>query len=867
MLKLSSKLKQSKQLPRLSLPSYLAKFQTNPLKKPFCTSFLAGSNIAYIEEQYEHWQADPTSVHSSWQLYFNNISKGIECKDAYQIAPTLGLTASDLERFIFIHPEAKSAPSQTQIVNNTVETAKLQERLSRLFHRYRAKGHYIANTNPLDYGHSEKEFQTLDENSEYHNFAKEDLDKPIFLFSDITGIHNTQQYWTPREADKILNDIYCGPISYEYMHIDNKAQKEWIREKIEKLPLIQKSPADKLKLLDRILETQVLNFFLETKFSQTKRYGIEGCDSVINGMEALTDKAKELGITQITQGNAHRGRFNTLVKVFGVSYELLFAEFIGVENRDHKENQWGFTGDVKYHMQATHTKKFPDGTEIKLNIQPNPSHLETINTVALGKTRSKMDFYGDKAGDKTLCVLVHGDAAFAGQGIVYETIQMEKLEGYYVGGTIHVLINNQVGFTAEKSQGRSSHYASDLAKTNDSFVIRVNADYPEHVDYAFELACEYRQKFKRDVYLDVVGYRKFGHNENDMPTFTNPTMYKAISEKKPMFEQYCERLIKEGIVTQKEIDEKMEFYKGVMTNAYQRAKNHDYDRPECDTVKWSEYIKDPDHSEGLPITGVEVSKQKEIGVKLNQLTSDHKHHPQAVKVYETRLKNVENEKGLDWALAEQQAFGSLMKDGYNIRISGEDVERGTFSQRHAILIDQFNRKKWSPLKDYSHATNTRFSCYNSLLSEYGVLGFDYGYSIACPETQCIWEAQFGDFANCAQPIIDLCVASGERKWGLKSGLCVFLPHGFDGNGPEHSSARMERWLQMVDDDIEDPENRLQNDKIELFRINMQVLNLTSPANYFHALRRQMQLDFRKPLILMSPKKLLRHKLVLINISF
>lgn len=494
---------------------------------------------------------------------------------------------------------------------------------------------------------------------------------------------------------------------------------------------------------------------------------------------------------------------------------------------------------------------------------PNPSHLETVDPLVSGKARAKMDYLGDSKGARVLPIMVHGDGAFTGQGVVYETIQMEKLEGYGTGGTVHVLFNNQLGFTANPRDGRSSTYPTDLMKTIGSLVIHVNADHPELVDQASKIAVEFRMKFSRDVIVNIIGYRRHGHNEHDSPKFTQPVLYGLIDKQLPMWKQYAAKLVKEGLFTQQEIDAKYKGFLNRILESYERSKDGKYVESERPSLLWGPFLKPSSECtqpEGKP-TNVSEKVFKEVGTKINTIPTENRaFHPLALKVYEARLQAIEAGKGLDWGCAEALAFGTLMNEGFGVRLSGEDVKRGTFSQRHGVLFDQSNGSTYTPLNVLNGHKETpyMFRTFNSFLSEYGVVGFDYGYSTANPNYLTMWEAQFGDFANVAQPIIDTYITNAEAKWGLKSGFVMLLPHGQDGLGPEHSSARVERYLQMLDDDIYDPDF-IKNDNRQLRLVNYHICNLTDPANYFHILRRQLHRDFRKPLILLTPKRLLRLK--------
>jgi len=583
----------------------------------------------------------------------------------------------------------------------------------------------------------------------------------------------------------------------------------------------------------------------------------------------MVDRAKHHGYNNVVLGMAHRGRLNTLACVFNKPYEQIFGEFKDVKGMKSQEDEFGFSGDVKYHLGATNHREYPDGSSVHITMMPNPSHLETVNTVAMGKARSKMDQLGDPEGSKVITCLIHGDAAFAGQGIVYEGLQMERLRNYQVGGVIHVIVNNQVGFTTNPIDSRSTKYCTDLAKTLSALTIHVNAQYPEYVDYAFKLAVDYNHKFKRDVFIDVIGYRKLGHNEQDLPQLTQPLMYSKIAKIKPMHQLYCEQLIGEGVVTQEEIDAKVIGFRNKMQTAFDLATSGNLDLSDWDSTTWKQMLHVSGDIKDLRNTGWSREKLRALSEKVNTLPTSFKFHKNAVKVYETRHKTLMAGTGIAWDTAEQMAFATLLEEGYNLRLAGEDVERGTFVHRQSVLYCQETGLPYTPLSKCVEADEKKFrlNIANSLLSEYGVLGYEYGYSIGSPNCLTIWEAQFGDFANVAQATTDTFFAAGERKWGTKTGMVMLLPHGYDGAGPEHSSCRVERFLQLMDDD---PYAEMQKDDagslIANTRANMMICNVTNPANFFHLMRQQLHKNYRKPLVVLAPKKLLRHKLVKSNIE-
>jgi 2-oxoglutarate dehydrogenase E1 component len=824
-------------------------------------NFLSSDNALYAEQMFENWKKNRSSVHASWDAYFTNLSNGVESNQAFIQPPRpQSAVGSSAHHATPDHSTHKKHGGET-----TSHVA--QEKLAQMILRYRRRAHELANIDPLNIEENRitnrSKFITLEQDPREFGFSPAEIQKPIHYYSNMKGFSHSKKEWTPLEVSKLLQEIYSGPITYEYSHIPNNEVQDWIRERIENVPPFTLSKQEKTNLLDRILRSQAFTDFCEKKYSSAKRFGIDGLDSAISGMEMLVNTAKKEGVQHIIVGMAHRGRLNTLACVFEKPYEAIFTEFKdpGIA-KNIKSADWGFAGDVKYHLGASHQRHYEDGSKISLTMLPNPSHLETVNTVALGKAKSKMDHIGDKEGDKVVPVLIHGDAAFAGQGVVYETLQMELLKGYTCKGTVHIVFNNHVGFTTNPRDGRSTPYCTDVMKANNSFIIHVNADYPEQVDWAFKLAIEYRMKFKRDVVVDVSGYRKFGHNEQDMPKFTQPKSYERVEKMTPMWKKYAAEIVKSGEFTQEEIDARYNFHMEKMDQAFEKAKHENFNHKDWDSSTWkgilSPALKGEDHRS--PVTKISEDQFKTIGRKINTLPTKN-FHPIIQKVYEQRLKAVETGQGLDWAGAEALAFASLLIEGFGVRLSGEDVRRGTFSHRHACIIDQKDYFKYYPIRSVlTQDQEIKFQCFNSLLSEYGVLGFDYGYSIGNPNYLTIWEAQFGDFSNVAQPVIDQYIAGGERKWGVKSGLTLLLPHGYDGQGPEHSSARLERFLQLLDDDPYDPHFFESSAEKQTKLANMTICNITEPANYFHVLRRQLhRTTYRKPLIILSPKRLLRLK--------
>ncbi|CAD8143405.1 unnamed protein product [Paramecium octaurelia] len=821
----------------------LNRYNFSELQK-FGNSFLAGSNAEYLDNLLDKWSQDPNSVPATWDAYFRQVCESN--KFEFTPEPLKGQTISF---------QADQASSARKLLSDHF-------RVRLLINKYRHRGHEKSMVDPLDLEHIQqigkvKGYTKLDYR-EY--FTEEDLDREFYIHDEVSsGISKEKQLMKLRDLINYLEKAYCGKISYEYMHIQSTEERNWIREQIEKFEEFLPSKEQKLKTFERLGQEHAFSTFLQRKFNTSKRFGIEGCDSMISGLQAMVDSAAQAGVEYIVFGMAHRGRLNTLYNVFQKSPEEIMVEFQDLKGI-YNEDIWGNSGDVKYHLGSVHNVQFGE-KKLRLEMLPNPSHLETVDPCVYGKVRAIQDYHKDRNGDKAFGVLIHGDAAVAGQGIVYESLQMADLEGYKSGGIIHIVSNNQIGFTTVPKDSRSGLYCTDIAHAIQAPVIHVNADEPELVDKVFQVATLYRTKFKRDIFIDLVGYRRYGHNEQDQPKFTQPIMYDKIEKTPPVFVKFAEKLIAQGIVTKAEVDQLMKTHEDNLEVAYQKSRKMDYNLKDWQPVPW-EMIKVPTLWGRIKDTGVPINILKQIGDKINKIPSEFNAHPQIRKFYEERLNSIQKDQGVDFATAEALAFGTLLHEGFNVRLSGEDVQRATFSHRHAVIHDQKNPNgpSFVPL----HAVipkgqeNDRLSIYNSHLSEYGVLGFEYGYSITNPNTLVLWEAQFGDFANGAQIIIDNYIASAESKWEVDSGLVMLLPNGMDGQGPEHSSGRVERFLQLSDDDPAVFERNLGvRLKRQMRNSNMQIVQCTTPANYFHSLRRQLRRDFRKPLIAMTSKKLLR----------
>ena len=698
---------------------------------------------------------------------------------------------------------------------------------------YRMRGHLHANLDPLGI-EDRKDHEELHPST--YGFTEADWDRPIFI-DHVLGL----EFATIRQMLAILRRTYCETIGYEFMHISNPAEKGWLQERIEgEHKEISFTREGKRAILNKLIEAEGFEKFLDVRYTGTKRFGLDGGESLIPALEQIIKRSGNLGCKEIVFGMAHRGRLNVLTQVMGKPHRALFHEFKGGSFApDDVEG----SGDVKYHLGASSDREF-DGHKIHLSLTPNPSHLEIVNPVVLGKVRAKQDQHGCTPEDRSavMPLLLHGDAAFAGQGVVAECFGLSGLKGHRTGGSMHFIINNQIGFTTYPRYSRSSPYPSDVAKMVEAPIFHVNGDDPEAVVFATKVATEFRMKFQKPVVIDMWCYRRFGHNEGDEPAFTQPQMYKIIRAHKSTLEMYAEKLIAEGVVTQGEVDKMKADWRARLEAEYEAGQAYKPNKADWLDGKWAglKSVKETEEDPRRGSTGVPLDRLKEIGLALTSVPKDFNIHKTIQRFMDNRRKMIETGEGLDWAMAEALAFGTLVTEGHRVRLSGQDCERGTFSQRHSVIIDQETENRFTPL-NHIEAGQAKYEVINSMLSEEAVLGFEYGYSLAEPNALTCWEAQFGDFANGAQVLFDQFISSGERKWLRMSGLVCLLPHGYEGQGPEHSSARLERYLQLCAED------------------NMQVANCSTPSNYFHILRRQIKRDFRKPLVLMTPKSLLRHK--------
>ncbi|KAH9326339.1 hypothetical protein KI387_006517 [Taxus chinensis] len=774
-------------------------------------NFLDGTSSVYLEELQRAWEADPQSVDESWDNFFRN----------------------------FVGQAATSPGISGQTIQESM-------RLMLLVRAYQVNGHMKAKLDPL--GLEQREIP-VDLEPGLYGFKEADLDREFFLgVWKMSGfLSENRPVQTLRSILNRLEQAYCGSIGYEYMHVPDRDKCNWLREKIETVVPSNYGPERKQVILDRLIWSTQFENFLATKWTAAKRFGLEGAETLIPGMKEMFDRSADMGVENIVIGMSHRGRLNVLGNVVRKPLRQIFSEFSGGTKPVDEVGSYTGTGDVKYHLGTSYDRPTRGGKRIHLSLVANPSHLEAVNPVVIGKTRAKQYYSNDKDRTKNLAILIHGDGSFAGQGVVYETLHLSALPNYTTGGTIHIVVNNQVAFTTDPMSGRSSQYCTDVAKALNAPIFHVNGDDVEAVVHACELAAEWRQTFHSDVVVDIVCYRRFGHNEIDEPSFTQPKMYRGNCQKKKLMLLHSK-------------------VNSILNEEFVNSKEYVPKRRDWLAAYWTGF-KSPEQLSRRRNTGVKPEILKNVGKAITTLPETFNPHRAVKRIFDQRAQMIEKEEGVDWAVGEALAFATLLVEGNHVRLSGQDVERGTFSHRHAVLHDQETGARYCPLDHVVMKQNEEmFTVSNSSLSEFGVLGFELGYSMENPNSLVLWEAQFGDFANGAQVIFDQFISSGESKWLRQSGLVVLLPHGYDGQGPEHSSARLERFLQNSDDNpfvIPEMDSTL---RTQIQQCNWQVVNVTTPANYFHVLRRQIHRDFRKPLIVMSPKNLLRHKDCKSNLS-
>ena len=813
-------------------------------------SFLDGANAEYIDQLQARFANDPTSVDAAWAEFFRSLGESeLTAKRAaegpswartdWPLSPTDDLTAAMTGEWPAAPAKEgkaagkkiveKAAEAGVSLSDAQVQRAVLDSiRALMIIRAYRIRGHLIADIDPLGM-RDQTPHPELDPKS--YGFTEADMDRPIFI-DNVLGL----QIASMRQIMDIVKRTYCGTFALQYMHISNPEEAGWLKERIEGYGKeIAFTREGRRAILNKLVEAEGFEKFCHVKFMGTKRFGLDGGEALIPAMEAIIKRGGQLGLKEIVIGMPHRGRLSVLANVMGKPYRAIFNEFQG---GSFKPEDVDGSGDVKYHLGASSDREF-DGNKVHLSLTANPSHLEAVNPVVLGQVRAKQDQYGDQ-GERiaVLPILLHGDAAFAGQGVVAECFGLSGLRGHRTGGTIHIVVNNQIGFTTAPHFSRSSPYPTDIALMVEAPIFHVNGDDPEAVVHAAKVAIEFRQKFHKDVVLDIFCYRRFGHNEGDEPMFTNPMMYNRIKRHKTTLQLYTERLVADGLIPEGEIEDMKAAFQARLNDEFESGRTFKPNKADWLDGRWSGFERErEEYNPGA--TAIKPETLQEIGQGLTRYPENLDVHKTVARQLENKAKMFDSGKGFDWATAEAVAFGSLLVEGVPVRLSGQDCTRGTFSQRHSGLIDQTTEERYY-LMNHIRTGQARYEVIDSMLSEYAVLGFEYGYSLSEPNALVMWEAQFGDFANGAQIMFDQFISSGESKWLRMSGLVCLLPHGFEGQGPEHSSARPERFLQMCANE------------------NWIVANCSTPANYFHILRRQVHRNFRKPLILMTPKSLLRH---------
>ncbi len=813
------------------------------------SSFMAGGNAEYLEQLYAQYANDPNAVDAAWAEFFQALGDAKPDVTAEAAGPSWARADwppqpnDDLTGALTgewpAEPEAAAAGKKikekakeagVEVSEEAIKRAVLDSiRALMIIRAYRIRGHLVADLDPLGM-RDQTPHPELDPRS--YGFSEADMDRPIFI-DQVLGL----QVASLRQIIEIVRRTYCGTFALQYMHISNPEEAGWLKERIEGFDKeITFTREGRKAILNKLVEAEGFEKFLHVKYMGTKRFGLDGGESLIPAMEQIIKRGGSLGLRDIVIGMPHRGRLSVLANVMSKPYRAIFNEFQG---GSFKPEDVDGSGDVKYHLGASSDREF-DGNSVHLSLTANPSHLEAVNPVVLGKVRAKQDQLNDVDRTAVMGILLHGDAAFAGQGVVAEGFGLSGLRGHQTGGTMHIVVNNQIGFTTAPHFSRSSPYPTDIALMVEAPIFHVNGDDPEAVVHAARVATEFRQKFHKDVVLDIICYRRFGHNEGDEPMFTNPIMYKKIKGHKTTLQLYTDRLVKDGLIPEGEIEDMKAAFQAHLNEEFETGKEYKPNKADWLDGRWSHLDREgEDYERGQ--TAIKPETFDAVGRALTTAPADFKLHKTVGRLLDTKKKMFDSGEGFDWATGEALAFGSLLTEGYPVRLAGQDSTRGTFSQRHSGLIHQETEERYYPLNNIREG-QANYEVIDSMLSEYAVLGFEYGYSLAEPNALVMWEAQFGDFANGAQIMFDQFISSGESKWLRMSGLVMLLPHGFEGQGPEHSSARLERFLQMCGGD------------------NWIVANCTTPANYFHILRRQLHRDFRKPLVLMTPKSLLRHKM-------
>jgi 2-oxoglutarate dehydrogenase E1 component len=801
---------------------------------------LLGPSAAQLFDLFDQYRADPDAVGTEWRRFFDDLDEGarqlLSGELSAAAANGAGAAVNQVAASSDIIAQAVAGPdglTPQHLRQATVDSI----RALMLIRAYRVRGHLESDLDPLGLTpriqHPELDPRT-------YGFTEADMERPIFI-DGVLGRDTANL----TEIVAICREIYCGSIGVEFMHIQDPDQKRWIQERIENEALNRTAftVPGKRAILERLTAAESFEQFLDKKYTGTKRFGLEGAESMIPALEQILKRGGQLGLREVVLGMPHRGRLNVLSNFMGKPYSAIFHEFQG--GAAHPEDVGG-SGDVKYHLGTSSDREF-DGNTVHLSLTANPSHLEAVNPVVVGKVRAKQMQREDADRTEVMALLLHGDAAFAGQGLVPETLDLSELKGYRIGGTIHFIVNNQIGFTTNPVNARSGPYCSDVAKIIQAPIFHVNGDDVEAVVHVARIATEFRQTFKKDVVIDMFCYRRHGHNEGDEPAFTQPIMYERIKKHPTVRTVYANALISEGVVAEGEAEGMVRELWDRLEHDFEAAKAYKPNRADWLEGAWSGFDKARGYDARRGKTAVPLKTLRQVGEALTRVPDDFNAHRKIARQLEAKKKMLSSGEGIDWATAEALAFGTLALEGHPIRMTGQDSNRGTFSQRHAALIDQKSEAVYKPLEHISDK-QAKVEIIDSPLSELAVLGFEYGYSLAEPRALVLWEAQFGDFVNGGQIIIDQFIASGEAKWLRMSGLVMLLPHGYEGQGPEHSSARLERFLQLCGED------------------NLQVVNCTTPANYFHALRRQIHRNFRKPLVVFTPKSLLRHKRCVSSLS-
>lgn len=804
-------------------------------------NFYSGTNAIYIENLHERWLRDPSSLHASWQAFFSASEKDFNSDSAF--------TAPD-----FTKSDFQSKSSSSSYVSDNLKVQLLLQGFQRF-------GFMIADLDPLKLSvnvvSNQADLRVPGQiRLEKYNFSEADMERDFDIGSEVfTGFMQldgpSKGKWKLKELIRRCQEVYTGKIGFDFLHIPFRDEVNWVKERIETDCLFANNNDRKLEIYYKVAQAQLLEEYFHKKFSTHKRFGMDGSETAVLAVHSLIERAIENDVDHFVIGMPHRGRLNIMANILETSLEEMFGLFYGIGYRQVEE------GDVKYHLGQTVVREIK-GKKVTITLLANPSHLEAVDPVVAGMTRAIQEKQLNKK--KTMAIIMHGDAACAGQGVVFETIQMEDLFGFRTGGVVHIVVNNNIGFTTTPREARSGQFPTEIARSINAPIFHVNGDYPEEVDFVSKLAADWRTEFRSSVFIDIIGYRRYGHNELDEPLFTNPKMYQLIQKHTPVLQKYTQDLIQEGVLTEESAGE---IRKSIVKN-YENM---------FDKVKLKSEAKlDPHMNERKGITdvfrtGVAVDTLQKLGVQIHTLPKDLRPHAQIQKIYKNRVDSIEKASGIDWGTAEALAWATILsEEKMDVRISGQDVQRGTFSHRHAVVHDQvIDRKKYIPLSNISSEQGT-FTAANSHLSEYGVLGFELGYTLADPNALVMWEAQFGDFCNGAQIIIDQFITSGEAKWGQETGLVLLLPHGYDGQGAEHSCARVGRFLQASSEDPYTVPYGIIKEAKQCFFNNIQVVNPTTPANYFHFLRRQIKRGFRKPLIVMSPKRLLRHKQAVSDLS-